>query len=307
MKYLINPFERIAGWQALLIGGGAMALTAVFGKINHVAFDGVLNVHAADMPFSFAASFAMQAVNFLSLFLTMWIAGVCFSKAKFRALDVAGTMALAYIPMLLLAVICFLPIVPVGLHDFSRMFIFGAIVIPFIIWTVALMYNAYTVSCHLKGVKAVVSFIGALLIASVISKVVVIFMLSNLFSGNPTSTFETNSSENTAIVADSLTIRQKTENVIKAFEQGNFNAITVYFDATMKERLTPNMMRMAWVQAGATGGRFEKADIEGLTETRINDFDIIEVPLIFRRENLKLRLAFNRDGEISGLFILPMN
>ena len=104
--------------------------------------------------------------------------------------------------------------------------------------------------------------------------VVVIFLLSSLFSGNPTTTLETNSSENTAIVADSLTIRQKTENVIKAFEQGNFNAITVYFNETMKERLSPNMMRMAWLQAGVSGGRFEKADIEGLTETRIDDFDI---------------------------------
>ena len=136
MKWLYNPFERIAGWQALFIGLAAMALTAVVGKINNVAFDGVLDAHTGAR-FSFTASFAMQAVNFISLFLTMWLAGVCFSKSKLRAIDVAGTMALARAPMLLLALICFLPIAPVGLYDFTRMVIFGVICIPFIIWMIA--------------------------------------------------------------------------------------------------------------------------------------------------------------------------
>jgi hypothetical protein len=46
MKFFINPFERIAGWQALFLGVVVMTLTAVVGKINLVAFDGVLDVHA---------------------------------------------------------------------------------------------------------------------------------------------------------------------------------------------------------------------------------------------------------------------
>jgi len=172
MKWLINPFERIAGWQALFIGLAAMALTAVTGTINHVAFDGALDIHWWTEP-TFSGSFAMQVIDFFALFLAMWLAGVCFSKSKLRAIDVAGTMALARAPMLLLTIVCFLPIVPEDILDIPRVAIFGLVCVPFLIWMIALMYNAYTVSCHLKGARAVSSFIGALLLAEIISKVVI--------------------------------------------------------------------------------------------------------------------------------------
>jgi len=304
MKWFINPFERVAGWQALFIGLAAMALTAVVGKINSVAFDGVLDVHAGAQ-FSFTASFAMQAVDFLALFLTMWLAGVCFSKTKLRAIDVAGTMALARTPMLLLAVICFLPVTPAGIHDVLRIIAFILICTPFVIWMVALMYNAYSVSCHLKGVRAVVSFIGALLVAEAISKFVILFLLSGLFTNNPVAA-TTDSTKNRVEFADSLTIRQKTEIVAEAFEQGDFGAITVYFDETMKSKLPKNLLKLAWTNTILTCGKFEKADLDSLTERRIEQFDVVEVPFSFRKANRKLRLAFNSDGEISGLFFLPM-
>ena len=79
-NFLINPFTRIAGWQALVIGIVIMTLTAVVGKINGVAFDGVLDVHTG-ASFGFTASFAMQAIDFFALFLAMWLAGICFSKS----------------------------------------------------------------------------------------------------------------------------------------------------------------------------------------------------------------------------------
>ena len=69
MKFLFNPFERIAGWQALFVGFAVMALTAIVGKINHVAFDGVLDVHAG-ATFDFTTSFAMRAVDFNALIPT---------------------------------------------------------------------------------------------------------------------------------------------------------------------------------------------------------------------------------------------
>jgi hypothetical protein len=307
MKWLVNPFERIAGWQALFIGLVVMALTAVIGKINHIAFDGVLDVHVGAM-FSFPASFAMQAIDFLTLFLIMWIAGLCFSKSKLRAIDVAGTMALARAPMLLLAIVCFLPVIPASPYDIPLVIIFSLIIIPFYIWMIAMMYNAYSVSCHLKGGKAILSFIGALLVAEIVSKLIFIFLSGSLFANVPIrDTFKFDSTKNTVVVADSsLTIRQKTENVVKAFEKGNFDAITVYFDATMKKSLPSGGLKMAWMQNNLTYGKFEKADLGGLNETRIDPYDIIDVPFFFKKKILRLRLTFNKDREISGLFLLPV-
>ena len=302
MKLLINPFERIAGWHALFVGFAAMALTAVIGKINNVAFDGVLDIHVGTM-FSFVTSFAMQAINFLSMFLTMWLAALCFSKTKLRAIDVAGTMSLARVPMLLPAIVCFLPVAPENLFDIPRVIIFSLVCIPFIVWMIALMYNAYTVSCHLKGVRAVVSFIGALLVAEIVSKIIIIFLLSGSFTNVQANSVST---EN-IVVASSLTIRQKTENVVKAFEQGDFDAITVYFDAKMKKALSPSNLKLAWTQTRMSCGKFEKADMDALKETRIEKHDVIEVPFFFAKEKRNLRLVFNEEGEISGLFFLPVD
>ena len=306
MKQLINPFERIAGWQALFIGLAAMALTAVIGKINNVAFDGVLDVHGG-ATFSFLASFAMQAVNFLALFLTMWLAGICFSKTKFRAIDVAGTMALSRVPMLALAIICFLPIVPASVYDIPRMIIFMLVYLFFAIWMIALMYNAYTVSCNLKGARAVVSFIGALAVAEILSKIILIFLLKGLFISTPASDALNKSDAENIVVSDTLTIMQKTENVVTAFERGDFNAITVYFDKNMKEKLPPLGLQMAWTQTNMAYGKFERADIGSAEEISISEYNLIEVPFYFQKETLKLRLAFNENGEISGLFFLPIS
>ena len=105
----------------------------------------------------------------------------------------------------------------------------------------------------------------------------------------------------------SLTIRQKTEKVIKAFEQEDFEAIIVYFDATMKSRLPVDGLKMTWLQITTTCGKFEKADMDNLKESRVDKYDVIEVPFFFAKEKLNLRLVFNSDSEISGLFLLPFN
>jgi hypothetical protein len=46
-----------------------------------------------------------------------------------------------------------------------------------IIWTVALMYRAYAVSCNIKGVKAVVTFIVSLIGAEALSKFAILLLL----------------------------------------------------------------------------------------------------------------------------------
>jgi hypothetical protein len=38
------------------------------------------------------------------------------------------------------------------------------------VWTVFYMYKSYSVSCNLRGAKAILSFIGALIVAEILSK-----------------------------------------------------------------------------------------------------------------------------------------
>ncbi|MDR1171513.1 MAG: DUF3887 domain-containing protein [Bacteroidales bacterium] len=305
IKWVINPFERIAGWQALIIGATVMAITAVVGKINHISFDGALDVHLG-VTYSFLEVFVMQAVDFLTLFSGMWLAGVIFSRSRIRIIDVAGTVSLARAPMLLLVMICFLPVIPDSMFDIPHLIIFILVTIPLYIWMIALMYHAYSVSCHLKSGRAVISFIGALLVAEVASKVILYLLLTGSFTNlSASGTSGTDSTENAVVVTDSLTIRQKTGKVVHAFERGDFDAVTVYFDAAMKKALPPGGLKMAWLQANLLYGKFEKADLAGLKESSIGKHEIIEVPFTFQKAELNLRLVFNEDGSIGGLFIKP--
>jgi len=51
------------------------------------------------------------------------------------------------------------------------------LMIPIIVWTVALMYNAYSVSANLNGPKAVWSFIASFVIGEILSKVIIYWMI----------------------------------------------------------------------------------------------------------------------------------
>ena len=307
-KWLINPFERIAGWQALGIGIVVMALTAIFGKMNGVAFSGVIDVRAGGH--SFTAAFAMQAVNLLVLSLMMWFAGFCFSKSKVRIVDVAGTMALSRTPMLLLVIICFIPIVPSSLYDIPRMIVFSILGILAIIWMIALMYQAFTVSCHMKGSKGVISFIGTLILAEIVSVCIFIFLLGSLFINSDTvgnnKPSEITVSANVDIV-DLSDIHQTAERIVKAFEQGDFDTIIACFDEKMKKSLPKSGLKLSWMQLNMSYGKFESADMDHMNESVANEHPRLEIPCTFKKGKVYLRLAFNQDGTVCGMFFAPAN
>jgi len=119
-----------------------------------------------------------------------------------RAIDVFGTQALARAPYLLVALTTLLPgyqrsvarsienlrqiaagntgsITSISANsiDFSVFLAVSLFNLVMLIWMVALMYRAYANACNIKGTRAVVSFIAAVLIAEIISKVAVIALL----------------------------------------------------------------------------------------------------------------------------------
>lgn len=61
----------------------------------------------------------------------------------------------------------------IGAVDIVLMLIMTGVILVSIVWAVALMYRAYAVSCDTSGAKAIVSFIIALIVAEVLSKLAV--------------------------------------------------------------------------------------------------------------------------------------
>lgn len=182
---LVNPFTRIAGWQAFGLGLVFVLLSGLFGTQGQLFFDGVLDAHLGS-ELSYKASFMLLAVDIASIVLVTWIIALIFVR-DFRFVDILGTMTLARAPYILLAIASmFIPSFESSLSSDPMkrqvyLIIFGIAVIPIVIWYVTLMYNAIKVSLNIKGAKLNIIVIASILIGEVVSKLG-IFGIAKLMS-----------------------------------------------------------------------------------------------------------------------------
>lgn len=177
---VINPFTRIAGWQAFGLGLVIVVVTGFIGTFSNVAFDGVIDMHLTQK-LTFAHSFEFLAIDIVSLVLVMTITGFIISKG-FRIIDILGTMTLAKAPYLILAIAGYFTVSP-DINEIMKnpfivfqsvsFIILTLLSIPVTIWSITLFYNAFKTSCDVKGGKLVVAFITALLVSEIISKTLI--------------------------------------------------------------------------------------------------------------------------------------
>jgi len=181
--FLINPFIRIAGWQSFGLGLVFIALMGFLGAYSDIAYDGVIDMHMIDI--SLLQSFLYLGIDLVCLVVVMWITGLIVSK-NFRFIDILGTMTLAKAPFLIMAIAGFFTTAP----DMSEIYkdpyvvfqsvsfiIFMVLSLPVMIWNITLMYNAFKISCDVKGSKLTVAFIIALLVSEILSKVLIYLFL----------------------------------------------------------------------------------------------------------------------------------
>lgn len=200
--WLFRPFERIAGGPALALGLLAMLLTAWLAARNGLHTDGVLDLHSGS-PASLILLIAEGLINWMSLALALLGAAWWLSRGRFRVLDLLATQALARWP--LLPAVGYLSIRPVSekieqisarlmaamptdsrqfmpsaefLIDAMWLFLISLPVLVMIGWMVWLMVHAYLLVADLKGPRAVLSFIAALVLAEILSKTLIYWMAS---------------------------------------------------------------------------------------------------------------------------------
>ncbi len=182
--WFFNPFVKLAGVNALMIGLIFMAGTALLGALGNCHLDGVLNVHFGN-PAPYWQFVLEMLINWLSLVIPLAISARLLSRSSWRVIDLLGTQALALWPYLIVTVIGLIskPAIqkvtenidsimkntPEALQAVkTELFIvtaFGIFSLLIIIWTVMLMYRSYAISCNVKGPKAIISFIVSLIIA----------------------------------------------------------------------------------------------------------------------------------------------
>ncbi|MDR0866555.1 MAG: hypothetical protein LBO74_16725 [Candidatus Symbiothrix sp.] len=193
-SYLFQPFRFIAGRESLIAGVVVLIALALVGYWSYTFLDGVLDVHMgcldeqASLLTNASCVFISWAVAVLVFFFTAKI----LSQSAVRLIDMAGTMAVAKYPFLFAVLIGFIPQIHFcanGLNglDINALLVYmqenwlwmsigSGIMAITAIWSIFLMYNAYSISGNLKGTKGIVSFIVALFVAEVISKIVLMLI-----------------------------------------------------------------------------------------------------------------------------------
>jgi hypothetical protein len=195
-NYLFRPSLYIAGGKSLLLGIIVMLILTFLGYGCFIAFDGVIDAHylPLDKPIPLLhhvyCVFGSWAVSVLVFYITALLV----SKVKTRFIDIAGTLAVAKTPYILAAVIGLIPGAHLNfgvkydaltmqdmlaiLQDNIIMVIFMSLIgIILLIWVIVLMYNAYSVSANIKGNKGILSFIVAVLVSEILSKIMLFFIL----------------------------------------------------------------------------------------------------------------------------------
>lgn len=189
-QWLFNPFRFVAGYAALIAGLGIILLSAIIGWLGRTHFDGVLDVHTGpEAPLWLFM--AEGLVDWICMAVPLYLFALVFSRSAVRIADVFGTQALARWPYLITA-LALLPDAnrrvleqlmsmagptsqPPAINGFDLVIFVAAMAVTvlMVVWMVALMYKAYTLSCNLKAAKAIVSFIISLVGAEILSKAII--------------------------------------------------------------------------------------------------------------------------------------
>ena len=177
VRWMFNPFVRIAGPRSLIIGLAGIVAAGVAAAGAGIHFDGLLDVHAGN-EVALWVPVVEGLVNWAVFTLLLMVVALLFSKSAVRLIDIAGTQAMARMPLLLVAAICNLPLIQDAFDGVAAAVISGQLAgLPWgalatgilvtlagVVWMVALMWKAFSVSCNMKGGRAIALFILAVLL-----------------------------------------------------------------------------------------------------------------------------------------------
>ena len=193
-RWLFNPFVRIGGEQALAIGLGAIVVSGLVAAAGGVHFDGLLDFHPG-FSVSWWVPVVEGLVNWSVISVLFVLVSLLVAPRTVRLVDIAGTQALARVPLLLAALAC----VPAPVRDGNRELVTAAVegrmsmstptaailVAGLLagacgIWMIWLMWKAFAVSCNQRGARAVAIFVVAVIAGELATKFLLIRMLGGL-------------------------------------------------------------------------------------------------------------------------------
>lgn len=318
-QLMLNPFNKIAGAKALFIGLALLILTIIIAQLQHIVFIGVISVKL--MHQSLYNAFLLALTGFILFSLLLFIIGTLLSKSSIRAIDVVGTLCLSKAPLIFIALICSIPVVMDGtivvtssllpsanvVMPYTQNYIyFGIFIITIlisIIWMLILSYNAFSVSCNIKGAKAVSGFIAAVILTEIISYIIIALLISpEQFIPKD----ELPSSDKTELRSniDYSQLNAISLEAAQALKEGKYEMTYKYFDSAMKKALPISEIEQTMTQIESQFGKLQSIGTD-IKNSQSGNYRFVYIPCLFEKQKAYIQFTFNNENQISGFFIKP--
>jgi len=193
IEQLANPFERIAGFKALIIGLLGVFAAGTIGYYSKTHFDGILNIHSG-LQGSLFLHLSEPIISILTISLWFLTGSWILSPSKIRAIDVIGTQFFAFLPLVPASLIGFSgsmerfnqqmmdyiqhPTQPISLSTGDSVVTGFLILIILVltIWSGTLIFYACKISANLSNKKLIPLFISGIIIGMAIPKLIFHFI-----------------------------------------------------------------------------------------------------------------------------------
>lgn len=171
---LYNPFTYVAGLKSLAVALPIVLFTAWVCYLTGTHNYGLVNINfASDTLFIY---FLFEHVShWIASALILFAFGLIFSKSSIRIIDVLGTTGISRAPLLMLPLTRLLPMFRSFTYNSPNVYVLSALHLLMVIWVVALTFHAYRISCNVKPGMLAISFIVALVLAEIVSRLSMYF------------------------------------------------------------------------------------------------------------------------------------
>jgi len=93
--------------------------------------------------------------------------------------------------------------------------------------------------------------------------------------------------------------------VINSFQKNEFSKIVETFDQNMKTAMPADKLKLVWNDLNSKCGKFQK--MSEVTVGKIQTYDVTYTLCHFENMKLKMKLVFDKDNKIAGMFFVPEN
>jgi hypothetical protein len=176
LRHMLNPFLRFGGGFGAAVGGSLAAVSLLYAPFR-IRFDGFLDLHVSRGANTLALAVAEQVASVLLPALVFFGFSLAL-RSKARFVDFIATTGLSRVPYVLAALPIAMLHVPVPELGTAPNVTIGLVAVAglslaCVAWSVTWLYLGFKNASGLRGSKLAGSFICAMVIAEVLSKIIV--------------------------------------------------------------------------------------------------------------------------------------